>query len=168
MKNPLRATLTTLVALLCSLSARADYELGTPEQYLAHPALSVIDATVEKVVTNGPVHLSVHELVVGKKAPKILRDLALTCEPGSPAGSCGMKVGKRYLIVTEGENLFEFTTYWEILRSADGELVCHYKQARKSPPVSVRMPDPGLHSLVEFKKQVRAVAAAARKPKAAQ
>lgn len=157
--------LAFLLILAASPVVLADYELGPPEHYLASPTLSVIDATVTKVTAKGVVHLKTHEVVVGKAAPTRLKEISLTCEDGSPAGEAGFKKGKRYLIVTHGEHLFEFTTQWEVVQSLDGELLCHYFGQQKSPQnAPVVMPASGLHPLAEFKKQLREVAKAVRQP----
>ena len=152
------------VSTVIAGSTYADYEMGPPEHFLASQKLVVVDATVQEVVEEGPVKIVTKEIVVGKKAPAVLNYIALTCLPGLPASAAGMKKGKRYIIVTEGEQLFECSTVWEVLKGADGELVCHYKGQQSSPAsAKVKMPAAGMVNLAEFKKQIKAVASAARK-----
>lgn len=159
----LRSLLCLLLVLSGSSFVSADYELGPPERYLASLDLAVIDATVTKITAKGVVHLKTHEVVVGKAGPARLEEISLTCEDGSPAGDAGFKKGRRYLIVTSGNHLFEFTTKWEVVRSFDGELLCHYADQEPSPKnLATVMPKAGLHPLATFKKQIRAVADTAR------
>jgi hypothetical protein len=156
---------TALLASFLAASSQvlADYELGPPETYLAAEDLVVVDASIMEITDAGIVELKTHELVVGRTAPRILRHIALNCEGPILASATGMARGKRYIFVTDGDDLLEWTTFWEVVRSSDGELKCHYSGAEEAGRgTTVAMPRSGLHSLAEFKKRVRAVAAAAR------
>jgi len=155
-----------LLAFLLTITTTilADYIMGPPERYLANKEIVVIDATIEEITAEGHAKLKVHELIVGKKSPTLLKEISLSCKC-PPLATTGMKKGKRYIFVTTGENLYEGSTLWEVLKSFDGELKCYYagSEDKTLKNTKVNMPPKGLYDLAEFKKQIKAVAAAGRR-----
>jgi len=153
-----------LVAFFLTITTTilAKYSMGPPEYYLSRNV--VIDATIQEFTKEGYAKLKVNELIIGKEAPTLLKYVSLTCCGPAPVSGTGMKKGKRYIIVTSKDNLYEWSTYWEVLKSFDGELKCYYTgRSKPSKKFTVKMPQEGLYKLSEFKEKIKAVVAGTRK-----
>ena len=86
---------------------------------------SVIDASVIKIGPTGNIHLKTHTLIHGKNRPTQLVNTSLSCTGGSPS-LFGVKANKRYIIITQGNNMYEESSYFEVFKK-NGQLKFDYQ-----------------------------------------
>jgi hypothetical protein len=149
--------------LLLPLVAVADYALGPPEAYLGNPKITVVDATVGEITEKKFVKITIHDQVVGEDSPTLIKHVSLTCIMPTYAGNAGMVEGQRYILVLDEDNLFEGSTYWPVVSSADGLVVKYPGSYASNESYTVKMPGKGHVPLDRFKQAVKDVASAARK-----
>lgn len=137
---------------LAAPGARAEYVLGALDDILRDD-VSIVDATVETITAEGFADLRIHECFKGDP-PTRIQHLALSCRGPYPV-SAVLGEGKRYLLVLSGDDLYEGSLAWEILRSFDGELWCRYRS--DAPVDGGRMPAYGLIQRARLVARIRAV-----------
>jgi hypothetical protein len=154
-----------LIVAIFSISAHADYTMAPIEVVVQELGVTIIDASVSEITKDGHAKINIHETLKGKNAPTLLKSVALSCT-GPTVKQAGVKKGKRYIFVLAGEDIYEGSTYWEILKGFDGELKCYFRcnsRAPKDKMPALRMPQNGLYSLNVFKRELRNVAKVAKK-----
>jgi len=106
----------------------ADYEIGGFKDSIKQ-ITAIVDATVTDFTKEGHAKLRIHSLIKGKKAPKLIKGVFLTCEGGSPK-RLGMRKGVRYVVFLTKDDLFEERSYFEV-REEKGEVEFRVRGAYK-------------------------------------
>ena len=89
-----------------------------------------------------------------------LKAVSLTCTMHRAQGS-GLRTGKRYILLSYEDNLYEEGTFWEVTKAEDG-MRCSFPGYRHFSGQKLRtpqMPGRGLYELTAFKKTLRSVMA---------
>jgi hypothetical protein len=139
-------------------NAHALYGRRPIEAILRDNRVSIVDATVEELTAEGFAKIKTNEILKGKTSPEMLKGFFISV--GRPLKE-RLKEKKRYIFVIKGDEIYESTTFWEVLKSFDGELMCHYYRYKSAPglkndslPVLAAS---GLHKLSDFKKWIKRV-----------
>ena len=128
------------------------------EAILRDDRVTVVDATVEELTTQGFAKIETHAILKGTTSPAMLKGFFMSA---STTVRDVVKKEKRYIFVIKSEEIYEPCTFWEVLRSFDGELMCYYYRYKPAPglrddSLSV-LAESGLHKLSDFKKWIRRV-----------
>jgi hypothetical protein len=146
------------IILAMTPNTLAAYGRRPIEAILRDERVGIIDATVEGFTSKGFAKIRTNQILKGKTSPKILKGFFMSA---GPTLRDSLKKGKRYVFVLKGEEVYEPCTFWEILQSFDGELMCYYYRYEPAPglkddnlPV---LASSGLYSLADFRRLMERV-----------
>lgn len=128
-KDTMKKPLLLLLLLSLTTSVLAEYMIPKFPNALASSS-HVVDATVTEITKEKYARLTIHQHLKGTNAPLLLTGTSLTCIPGPP-GAYGMQAKKRYLIMLSGPNLYEETTFFEVITDTQGQPGCKLNESHQ-------------------------------------